>query len=68
MPFSTTLRKADVASLCFRVEPWSNWGWWNKLIQRPYEEGDERSLKLLQAILKPLMLRRTKDSTDKDGR
>jgi SNF2 family DNA or RNA helicase len=51
-----------------RVEPWSNWGWWNKLIQRPYEEGDERSLKLLQAILKPLMLRRTKDSTDKDGR
>ncbi|XP_024534461.1 DNA repair protein RAD5A isoform X2 [Selaginella moellendorffii] len=51
-----------------RVEPWCNWGWWYKLIQKPYEEGDERGLKLLQAILKPLMLRRTKDSTDKEGR
>ncbi|EFJ24758.1 hypothetical protein SELMODRAFT_414152 [Selaginella moellendorffii] len=50
-----------------RVEPWCNWGWWYKLIQKPYEEGDERGLKLLQAILKPLMLRRTKDSTDKEG-
>eukprot|EP00897_Mesotaenium_endlicherianum_P004514 jgi/Mesen1/4090/ME000214S03273 len=49
------------------VEPWSNWGWWHKLIQRPHEEGDQRSLKLLQAILKPLMLRRTKDSTDARG-
>ncbi|XP_024522224.1 DNA repair protein RAD5A-like [Selaginella moellendorffii] len=33
-----------------------------------YEEGDERGLKLLQAILKPVMLRRTKYSTDKEGR
>lgn len=39
----------------------------NKLIQKPYEEGDECGLKLVQAILKPLMLWRTKDSTEKDG-
>ncbi|GLJ41479.1 hypothetical protein SUGI_0858480 [Cryptomeria japonica] len=60
----------DIYSLLhfLRVEPWSNWGWWYKLIQKPYEEGDERGLKLVQAILRPLMLRRTKDSTDKDGR
>ncbi|KAH9324867.1 hypothetical protein KI387_005045 [Taxus chinensis] len=63
-------RLEDAYSLLhfLRVEPWSNWGWWYKLIQKPYEEGDERGLKLVQAILKPLMLRRTKDSTDKDGR
>ncbi|KAJ7559086.1 hypothetical protein O6H91_04G069500 [Diphasiastrum complanatum] len=60
----------DIFSLLhfLRVEPWSNWGWWNKLIQRPHEEGQPQGLKLLQSILKPLMLRRTKDSTDRDGR
>jgi DNA repair protein RAD5 len=41
---------------------------WNKLVQKPYEEGDERGLKLVQSILKPIMLRRTKNSMDKDGR
>ncbi|KAI3700742.1 hypothetical protein L2E82_45380 [Cichorium intybus] len=55
--------------LCFlRVEPWCNWAWWNKLIQRPYENGDKRGLKLVKAILRPLMLRRTKDTKDKEGR
>ncbi|XP_057826600.2 DNA repair protein RAD5A isoform X2 [Cryptomeria japonica] len=60
----------DVYSLLhfLRVEPWSNWGWWYKLIQKPFEEGDERGLKLVQAILRSLMLRRTKDTTDKEGR
>ncbi|KAL6899143.1 hypothetical protein ACP4OV_005801 [Aristida adscensionis] len=51
-----------------RVEPWKNWALWQKLVQKPYEEGDERGLKLVQSILKPIMLRRTKSSTDKDGR
>ncbi|GJN21194.1 hypothetical protein PR202_gb08651 [Eleusine coracana subsp. coracana] len=51
-----------------RVEPWRNWPLWNKLVQKPYEEGDERGLKLVQSILKPIMLRRTKNSTDKEGR
>ena len=41
---------------------------WYKLIQKPFDDGDERGLMLLKAILRPLMLRRTKDSTDKDGR
>ncbi|KAG8370367.1 hypothetical protein BUALT_Bualt14G0109700 [Buddleja alternifolia] len=55
--------------LCFlHVEPWCNWAWWNKLIQKPYENGDHRGLKLVKAILKPLMLRRTKESKDKEGR
>ncbi|XP_062108134.1 DNA repair protein RAD5B isoform X2 [Humulus lupulus] len=55
--------------LCFlHVEPWCNWAWWNKLIQRPYDNGDPRGLRLIKAILRPLMLRRTKESKDKKGR
>ncbi|XP_059650897.1 DNA repair protein RAD5B [Cornus florida] len=55
--------------LCFlHVEPWCNWAWWSKLIQRPHESGDQRGLKLIKAILRPLMLRRTKDTKDKQGR
>ncbi|CAH9083615.1 unnamed protein product [Cuscuta epithymum] len=55
--------------LCFlHVEPWCNWAWWNKLIHKPYENGDQRALKLIKAILRPLMLRRTKDTKDKEGR
>lgn len=60
----------DVYSLLrfLRVEPWRSWGWWNKLVQKPFEEGDERGLKLVQSVLQPIMLRRTKCSTDKEGR
>ncbi|KAA8550241.1 hypothetical protein F0562_001925 [Nyssa sinensis] len=60
----------DIYSLLrfLRVEPWGNWAWWNKLIQKPFEEGDERGLKLVQSILRPIMLRRTKFSTDREGR
>ncbi|KAJ8750025.1 hypothetical protein K2173_013940 [Erythroxylum novogranatense] len=60
----------DIYSLLrfLKVEPWQSWAWWNKLVQKPFEEGDERGLKLVQSILKPIMLRRTKSSTDKEGR
>ncbi|KAJ1270251.1 hypothetical protein BS78_06G039700 [Paspalum vaginatum] len=54
--------------LCFlHVEPWCNATWWHKLIQKPYENGDDRGLKLVRAILRPLMLRRTKETKDKIG-
>ncbi|TVU07435.1 hypothetical protein EJB05_47490, partial [Eragrostis curvula] len=54
--------------LCFlQVEPWCNAIWWQKLIQKPYEIGDDRGLKLVRAILRPLMLRRTKETKDKFG-
>ncbi|XP_021899056.1 DNA repair protein RAD5A isoform X1 [Carica papaya] len=60
----------DIYSLLrfLRVEPWGSWAWWNKLVQKPFEEGDGRGLKLVQSILKPIMLRRTKFSTDREGR
>nr|GLL47480.1 putative SWI/SNF-related matrix-associated actin-dependent regulator of chromatin subfamily A member 3-like 3 isoform X1 [Ipomoea trifida] len=62
----------DLYSLmCFlHVEPWCNWAWSNELIQRPYDlwEWDQRTLKLIKAILRQLMLRRTKEIKDKEGR
>ncbi|CAK7329279.1 unnamed protein product [Dovyalis caffra] len=60
----------DIYSLLrfLKVEPWESWAWWNKLVQKPCEEGDERGLKLVQSILKPIMLRRTKSSRDREGR
>nr|XP_043629228.1 DNA repair protein RAD5A isoform X2 [Erigeron canadensis] len=60
----------DIYSLLrfLRIEPWGSWAWWNKLIQKPFEAGDVRGLSLVQNILRPIMLRRTKFSTDKEGR
>ncbi|KAL7617813.1 hypothetical protein Lser_V15G03618 [Lactuca serriola] len=39
-----------------------------QLIQKPSEDGHERGLSLVQNILRPIMLRRTKFSTDREGR
>ncbi|OEL14346.1 putative SWI/SNF-related matrix-associated actin-dependent regulator of chromatin subfamily A member 3-like 3 [Dichanthelium oligosanthes] len=59
----------DLYSLfCFlHVEPWCNENWWQKLIQKPYENGDDRGLKIVRAILRPIMLRRNKETKDKIG-
>ncbi|ONK72321.1 uncharacterized protein A4U43_C04F18120 [Asparagus officinalis] len=55
--------------LCFlKVQPWCNWALWQKLIQGPYEKGDEKGLRLVRGILRSLMLRRTKDTKDTNGR
>ncbi|VFQ82783.1 unnamed protein product [Cuscuta campestris] len=51
-----------------RIDPWQSWAWWNELVQKPCEEGDERGLKLVQSILRSIMLRRTKSTTDREGR
>eukprot|EP00899_Mesostigma_viride_P016352 jgi/Mesvir1/24718/Mv21990-RA.5 len=50
------------------LEPWGNWSWFNKIIAAPHENGDMSSLRMLQAVLRPIMLRRTKDTHDRMGR
>ncbi|OMO95524.1 SNF2-related protein [Corchorus olitorius] len=55
--------------LCFlHVEPWCNWAWWKGKIQGPYENGNPIGLKCIKAILRVLMLRRTKETKDDEGR
>ncbi|KAM3138535.1 hypothetical protein pb186bvf_009287 [Paramecium bursaria] len=50
-----------------RLEPWSDYVWWNTHINKPYEQNDSNVFKLLQTIMKPILLRRTKQSRDKEG-
>eukprot|EP00742_Colponemidia_sp_Colp-10_P014547 GILJ01016532.1.p1 GENE.GILJ01016532.1~~GILJ01016532.1.p1 ORF type:complete len:935 (-),score=119.12 GILJ01016532.1:169-2973(-) len=50
-----------------RVEPWSDYLWWTRIVCKPYEGGDPFAASLLRTILSPLLLRRTKASKDKSG-
>lgn len=42
--------------------------WWKRIIAEPYERKDPRAMQALQAVLSPLLLRRTKNMVDVDGR
>ena len=46
-----------------QLEPFGELAWWNEMIKKPYEERDKNSIRLLQSILRPLFLRRTKTQT-----
>ncbi|KAK8966679.1 hypothetical protein KSP40_PGU019099 [Platanthera guangdongensis] len=62
--------KTRVAQSAFALTSHCRWcltGTPLQLIQIPYENGDERGLRLIKAILRPLMLRRTKETKDKEG-
>lgn len=51
-----------------RVEPWSNFSFWKTFITSPFEKGDfVRALDVVQTVLEPLVLRRTKDMKTPDG-
>lgn len=44
------------------VEPWNNFSFWKTFITLPFESGDfVRALDVVQTILEPLVMRRTKD-------
>lgn len=46
-------------------QPWSVPLWWNRVIKKPFEDGDEKAKERLRAVLGPIILRRTKDTVDK---
>ncbi|CAN0214983.1 unnamed protein product, partial [Hapterophycus canaliculatus] len=52
----------DVAALLafLRHEPWSDRGWWRRVIADPYKDGDMEALRRLKTVLAPILLRRTK--------
>lgn len=50
------------------VEPWSLYSYWRTFITVPFESKDFlRALDVVQTILEPLVLRRTKDMKDSEG-
>ncbi|PNY24169.1 DNA repair protein RAD5 [Tolypocladium capitatum] len=50
------------------VEPWSNFSFWKTFITVPFESGGfVRALDVVQTVLEPLVMRRTKDMKTPDG-
>ena len=63
-------RLEDLFSLVrfLRVEPWSNFSFWKTFITVPFESKDFlRALDVVQSVLEPLVIRRTKDMKTPDG-
>ncbi|KAF4982522.1 hypothetical protein FZEAL_1873 [Fusarium zealandicum] len=51
------------------VEPWNNFSFWRTFITVPFESGEfVRALDVVQTVLEPLVLRRTKDMKMPDGK
>ncbi|QPG93987.1 DNA helicase rad5 [Epichloe festucae Fl1] len=50
------------------VEPWNNFSFWKTFITVPFESGDfVRALDVVQTVLEPLVMRRTKDMKTPSG-
>ncbi|KAF2008369.1 DNA repair protein-like protein rad5 [Aaosphaeria arxii CBS 175.79] len=63
-------RLEDLFSLVrfLKVEPWSNFSFWRTFITVPFESKDFlRALDVVQTVLEPLVLRRTKDMKTPSG-
>ncbi|KAH7138828.1 SNF2 family N-terminal domain-containing protein, partial [Dendryphion nanum] len=63
-------RLEDLFSLVrfLKVEPWSNFSFWKTFITVPFESGDFiRALDVVQTVLEPLVMRRTKDMKTPTG-
>lgn len=63
-------RLEDLFSLIrfLRVEPWNNFSFWRTFITVPFESKDfVRALDVVQTVLEPLVMRRTKDMKTPDG-
>jgi DNA repair protein RAD5 len=61
---------ADVHSLLrfLRLSPWSDSGWWRRMVEAPYARGDPAPMRRLRDTLRAVLLRRTKATRDADGR
>lgn len=63
-------RLEDLFSLVrfLRVEPWNNFSFWRTFITTPFESKDfMRALDVVQTVLEPLVMRRTKDMKTPSG-
>lgn len=63
-------RLEDLFSLVrfLRVEPWNNFAFWRTFITVPFESGNfVKALDVVQTVLEPLVMRRTKDMKTPTG-
>lgn len=63
-------RLEDLFSLVrfLKVEPWSNFSFWKTFITVPFEQREiARAINVVQTVLEPLVLRRTKDMKTPEG-
>lgn len=63
-------RLNDLFSLVqfLNLEPWSHINYWNRYISVPFEKGKyEQAFDVINAVLEPVLLRRTKNMKDIDG-
>jgi DNA repair protein RAD5 len=63
-------RLEDLFSLVrfLRVEPWGNFAFWRTFVTVPFEEQNFlKALDMVQTVLEPLVMRRTKDMKLPDG-
>ena len=63
-------RLEDLFSLVrfLKVEPWNNFSFWKTFITVPFESKEiARALNVVQTVLEPLVLRRTKDMKTPEG-
>ncbi|KAI8923155.1 SNF2 family N-terminal domain-containing protein [Entophlyctis helioformis] len=47
--------------------PWCQYSFWNSFITIPFEKRDPAALDVVQTIMEPLIIRRTKDMRKEDG-
>uniref|UniRef100_A0A8C1YCD3 Helicase-like transcription factor n=1 Tax=Cyprinus carpio TaxID=7962 RepID=A0A8C1YCD3_CYPCA len=61
-PIQNSLKDLYMLLSFLKLKPFDLKGWWNRIIQRPVTMGDRVGLKNLQALVKGITLRRTKNS------
>jgi DNA repair protein RAD5 len=49
------------------IEPWSDYLWWNRMINKPSLQNEVKCFEILRKLLKPIVLRRTKATKLKNG-
>ncbi|KAJ3084989.1 DNA helicase rad5, partial [Quaeritorhiza haematococci] len=50
-----------------RLEPWEQYSFWKAFVTVPFTRKDPKALELVQTIMEPIILRRTKDMKDANG-
>ncbi|XP_043080880.1 helicase-like transcription factor [Puntigrus tetrazona] len=61
-PIQNSLKDLYMLMSFLKLKPFDVKEWWNRIIQRPVTMGDRVGLKNLQALVKGITLRRTKNS------